>query len=234
MYGTMWNKPGIARLGYVAMVVALVVGLVLASLAVGAQAGPGRIVWLGIGVLLGGLWALRSHLPVLSASDRRIAVVGWLGLLAVSLATVAVAPTSLRAPSSAGASATTDQNQGTALRPALPTAVRRTGTVGPTPGSPTPVGPAGSTASASQPPAPGSGSSPTPAQPVVAAQPAGFDPQQYLGRGNAYDCRDLGSQAEAQAILRADPTDPNVIDNDQDGIACETNPPPRDTRRVPR
>jgi len=69
---------------------------------------------------------------------------------------------------------------------------------------------------------------------VAPALPAGFDPQHYLGQGNAYDCRDLGSQAEAQAILRADPSDPNVIDNDQDGIACEANPPPRDTRRVPR
>ena len=32
----------------------------------------------------------------------------------------------------------------------------------------------------------------------------------------------------------ADPSDPNVLDRDRDGIACEDNPPPRDTARVPR
>jgi hypothetical protein len=64
--------------------------------------------------------------------------------------------------------------------------------------------------------------------------PEGFDPGRYLGQGNRYECSDIPTQAEAQAVLRADPTDPNVLDRDRDGIACETNPPPRDTRRVPR
>lgn len=36
------------------------------------------------------------------------------------------------------------------------------------------------------------------------------------------DCDDYGSQAEAQAALDADPTDPNVLDEDDDGEACET------------
>jgi hypothetical protein len=39
------------------------------------------------------------------------------------------------------------------------------------------------------------------------------------------DCDDFRSQAEAQAALRADPTDPDVLDEDEgpdDGIACET------------
>lgn len=39
------------------------------------------------------------------------------------------------------------------------------------------------------------------------------------------DCDDYNSQAEAQAALRADPSDPNVLDEDEgpdDGIACET------------
>ena len=41
------------------------------------------------------------------------------------------------------------------------------------------------------------------------------------------DCDDYNSQAEAQAALREDPSDPNVLDEDpgpDDGIACETTP----------
>ena len=41
------------------------------------------------------------------------------------------------------------------------------------------------------------------------------------------DCKDYNSQAEAQAALREDPSDPNVLDEDpgpDDGIACETYP----------
>ncbi len=36
------------------------------------------------------------------------------------------------------------------------------------------------------------------------------------------DCEDFNSQVEAQAELDADPTDPNVLDEDNDGDACET------------
>ena len=35
------------------------------------------------------------------------------------------------------------------------------------------------------------------------------------------DCADFDSQAEAQAELESDPTDPNNLDADNDGIACE-------------
>jgi hypothetical protein len=42
------------------------------------------------------------------------------------------------------------------------------------------------------------------------------------------------SQAEAQAVLRADATEPNGLDGERDGLACENNPAPRDTVRVPR
>ena len=35
------------------------------------------------------------------------------------------------------------------------------------------------------------------------------------------DCADFASQAEAQTVLDADPTDPNGLDADNDGIACE-------------
>ncbi len=48
------------------------------------------------------------------------------------------------------------------------------------------------------------------------------------------NCDDFASQAEAQAELRADPSDPNGLDgNDDDGIACESLPAPRDETPVP-
>ncbi len=36
------------------------------------------------------------------------------------------------------------------------------------------------------------------------------------------DCGDFNSQAEAQAELRSDPSDPNGLDAESDGVACET------------
>ncbi len=47
------------------------------------------------------------------------------------------------------------------------------------------------------------------------------------------NCMDFDSQADAQAELRADPSDPNGLDgNDDDGIACESLPGPTDTTPV--
>jgi endonuclease YncB( thermonuclease family) len=40
--------------------------------------------------------------------------------------------------------------------------------------------------------------------------------------GGDLDCSDFASQAEAQAVLDADPSDPNGLDADYDGQACET------------
>ena len=56
----------------------------------------------------------------------------------------------------------------------------------------------------------------------------------YAGRGEGINCPDYGSQAAAQAALRADPTDPSNLDTDRNGIACELNPEPRDLVPVPR
>lgn len=73
-----------------------------------------------------------------------------------------------------------------------------------------------------------------PAAAQVVEEPApppaspGFYPSQYIGLGDAFNCTDFVSQADAQAVLRADPTDPNGLDRDVDGIACETNRAPRD------
>jgi hypothetical protein len=67
---------------------------------------------------------------------------------------------------------------------------------------------------------------------AIAAQD--FDPAAYLEQGDAYNCPHFGSQAEAQAVLRADPSDPNRLDADRDGIACESNRAPRDLEPVER
>src|SRR5215211_1300829 len=45
------------------------------------------------------------------------------------------------------------------------------------------------------------------------------------------NCSDFPNQAAAQANLRANPSDPNGLDRDRDGIACESNRCPCD--RVP-
>lgn len=50
------------------------------------------------------------------------------------------------------------------------------------------------------------------------------------------NCEDFGSQTEAQADLRANPSDPGVLDEDHDGVACETfdyDDPARDEDPVP-
>ena len=39
---------------------------------------------------------------------------------------------------------------------------------------------------------------------------------------NTLNCDDFGSQADAQANLRANPGDLNNLDADDDGVACET------------
>ena len=54
---------------------------------------------------------------------------------------------------------------------------------------------------------------PTPGGPVPTPTP--------LPPGDALNCDDFSSQEEAQAVLDSDPSDPNVLDGDNDGIACE-------------
>lgn len=61
-----------------------------------------------------------------------------------------------------------------------------------------------------------------------------FDPKKFIGQGDHYDCKHFSSQARAQAVLRADARDPNKLDRDRDGIACEDNPAPRDEVKVKR
>lgn len=51
---------------------------------------------------------------------------------------------------------------------------------------------------------------------------------------DAYNCGNFDSQAEAQAFLRRYPSDPSRLDWNNDGIACEDNPPPHDWTPVAR
>lgn len=64
------------------------------------------------------------------------------------------------------------------------------------------------------------------------ATPAPFAPGGFLGQGDRFDCGDFPTQAQAQAVLRADPSDPNRLDANNDGIACESNPCPCDRTPV--
>ncbi|WP_158820793.1 hypothetical protein [Streptomyces sp. NRRL S-515] len=62
-----------------------------------------------------------------------------------------------------------------------------------------------------------------------------LDPRYFLQYGNdAYDCEDLASQADAQAVLRFQPADPNDLDDDGNGIACPDLPGPKDVKPVRR
>lgn len=70
--------------------------------------------------------------------------------------------------------------------------------------------------------------------PIAREEVAAFDPRPYVGRGNSYDCTDFASQATAQKVLHADHIDPNKLDADWDGIACEDNGAPYDRRQVHR
>lgn len=62
-----------------------------------------------------------------------------------------------------------------------------------------------------------------------------FDPAPFVESGlDLYNCNAFSSQAQAQAVLRADPNDPNRLDADRDGIACESNRGAQDRERVER
>ncbi|MFE9120096.1 hypothetical protein [Streptomyces sp. NPDC007172] len=58
-----------------------------------------------------------------------------------------------------------------------------------------------------------------------------FDAKEYATHGNAFECVSFASQADAQAVLRANPSDPNHLD-DGGGVACRGLPQPRDTQPV--
>ncbi len=65
---------------------------------------------------------------------------------------------------------------------------------------------------------------PSPIPAPTATPHSDFDPQQYIGKGNAYNCSHFDYQWQAQAVLEADPSDPNRLDSNDDGVACESLP----------
>jgi hypothetical protein len=46
---------------------------------------------------------------------------------------------------------------------------------------------------------------------------------------NEYNCSDFSTQEEAQSVLDEDTSDPNYLDGDSDGVACESLPSEDDT-----
>jgi len=58
---------------------------------------------------------------------------------------------------------------------------------------------------------------------LLAPVPAAFA-QLATPLANNLNCPDFKYQEDAQAVLDADPTDPNKLDQDHDGIACESLP----------
>ncbi|MFG2621179.1 hypothetical protein ACGFXC_26540 [Streptomyces sp. NPDC048507] len=75
----------------------------------------------------------------------------------------------------------------------------------------------------------------TPGTPRTVLCPNGkvFDAKEYTTHGAAFECLNFASQADAQAVLRADPNDPNHLD-DGSGVACRGLPEPRDTTPIAR
>lgn len=61
-----------------------------------------------------------------------------------------------------------------------------------------------------------------------------FDVTPYVHKGHVVNCDAFKSQADAQAVLRADTLDPNGLDTDGDGIACPNLPGPTDKKAVHR
>ena len=55
----------------------------------------------------------------------------------------------------------------------------------------------------------------------VACETYPYDGGSGGGGGGDLDCADFATQEEAQAVLERDPSDPNGLDADNDGIACE-------------
>lgn len=68
---------------------------------------------------------------------------------------------------------------------------------------------------------PGVEPTPRPPMPTATPRPPGFDPRWYIENGKIFGCLVYQNQAQAQAVLRADPSDPNRLDTDRNGIACD-------------
>lgn len=67
---------------------------------------------------------------------------------------------------------------------------------------------------------------------LIVPSVASADVTPSVHSGDLHNCSDFASQAEAQAHYRLNPSDPDKLDTDSDGIACESNPVPKDLVRV--
>jgi hypothetical protein len=57
--------------------------------------------------------------------------------------------------------------------------------------------------------------------PGTATIPAPVYSSHVPSRANLFNCPDFADPADAQAVLDADPSDPNNLDADNDGMACD-------------
>ncbi|MBM4417183.1 MAG: hypothetical protein FJ033_02520 [Chloroflexi bacterium] len=153
--------------------------------------------------------------PTSAASDVAVAppTVALPTAAQVSARATAAASSNVTTPSPAAPIATVTSPSG-----ATPTIAR----------TPTPRPALTGTATAAPVPVIGSGGTST-RTPTRTATPTG-DP----ASADLYNCSDFPSQAEAQQFLRRYPSDPSRLDQDRNGVACESNPPPRDMTPVPR
>jgi micrococcal nuclease len=55
-------------------------------------------------------------------------------------------------------------------------------------------------------------------------EPTQEEPAPQIPSSSSLSCSDFATQEEAQAVLNADPSDPNRLDRDNDGIVCESLP----------
>ncbi len=205
--------------------------------------------------LLGGLlavnaWGIRGRIPGFASSSRWVAVASWATLVVAAVGSAAIgfppassastAPaTSQAVPTNASSQPSPTSPQPAATgNPTVATATQSTATQTPTLAPPTEEPPTAEPPTPVPPTAVPATQPPATARLAAATAPppssGGFDVSPYIGKGNVANCPDFRSQANAQAVLRADPSDPNGLDTDKDGIACETRPAPKDLVKVPR
>jgi hypothetical protein len=66
--------------------------------------------------------------------------------------------------------------------------------------------------------------SPSPSPTTEPSPDSTVDTSTVSGSGVDLDCKDFSTQEEAQTVLDADSSDPNGLDADNDGVACEALP----------
>ena len=161
-------------------------------------------------------------------------VVGWLrlSLIALGLLAVACGPAVTRSSSQAGGAEAVTANGTTAKAAPATVAAAVLVTLAPVATALATIAPAPTVRPAT--PTPTAAVTASPLKTAASVAVAGSDPLRFIGQGDRFNCSDFVSQAQAQAVLRADPRDPNGLDGDNDGVACESNRSPFDRAPVVR